>query len=115
MIRLLLSVLFFLFSLLIVFKTPTNLTWRISVAVTEFPYLFVISALVLLISAYSVDKYKLPIVLLGVFSLVLFLLPIIRASMISSELQKNFSNIFPQNIKNGQLEQPFNIKKCLPA
>jgi acetyl esterase/lipase len=111
MIRLLFAILLFLLSLLVVFKAPTNFTWRVSVAVTEFPYLFFLSAFALLVSVYWAEKYKIPVTIISLISFVFFVLPVIRAYQRASGLQAELSNVFPSENKVGQLEQPFNFLK----
>ena len=111
MFRLLLAILFFLLSLLIIFKAPTNFAWRVSVAVTEFPYLFFLSAFFLLVSTYWAEKYKIPVIIISLISFVLFTLPVIRAYQRVSNLQAELSGVFPSKNKTGQPEQPFSFWK----
>src|SRR4051812_38577403 len=111
MIRLILALILFLFSLLDIFKAPTNFTWRMSVAVTEFPYIFFMAALTLLISAYWTEKYKVPVMLISFVSFILFTLPVIRTYQRVSNLPAELSAVFPSKNKDDQLQQPFSFWK----
>jgi len=96
MIRLTIAVLIFLLSLLVVFKAPTNLLWRATVALTEFPHLLIIASLLLAATCYWYSSYKLPILTLSFISFIIFSATIVRtynrASTIESGLNANFSN-----------------------
>lgn len=97
--------------MLTIFRAPTNLTWRLSVAVTEFPYLFFFSALVLLISAQWAEKYKLTVIVLSAISFIFFILPVINAYQRGSRLETEFASVFSSNNKNAELEKPFSFLK----
>jgi acetyl esterase/lipase len=111
MIRLILAIILLLFSLLDVFLAPTNFLWRMSVAVTEFPYIFFLSALALLISAYWAEKYKMPVIVISLISFILFTLPVIRTYSRVSNLPLELSAIFPYENKSEMLQQPFSFWK----
>ncbi|MGZ4118717.1 MAG: alpha/beta hydrolase fold domain-containing protein [Bacteroidia bacterium] len=111
MIRLILAILLFLFSLLDIFKAPTNFTWRLSVAVTEFPFIFFLLALALLISAYWTEKYKIPVISISLISFIFFTLPVIRTYQRVSDLPSELNSVFPFENKNDQLQQPFSFWK----
>lgn len=111
MLRLIFAILLFLLSLLAIFKAPTNFTWRLSVAVTEFPYLFFLSSLILIISSYWAQKYKLPVLALGVISFLLFLSPVIRVYVRSASLREELSKGFTFGNGTAQLQTPFSFMK----
>ncbi|MBA3971046.1 MAG: alpha/beta hydrolase [Bacteroidetes bacterium] len=111
MIRLIISLILFLLSLLVVFKAPTNFLWRVSVAVTEFPYIFFLAALALLLSEYWGDKYKIPVVNICLIACIVFALPIIRTYQRGSNLDKDLSMSFPYKTIATQMQQPFSIWK----
>ena len=104
MIRLTLAVLLFLFSLLVLFKAPTNLLWRATVALTEFPHLFIIASLILFISCFWADSYKLYSLSLSALSFLIFSATIVRTynrvADIDSELAKSFSDKNYSTLKN---------------
>ena len=96
MIRLILAVVLFLFSLLVIFKAPTNLLWRATVALTEFPHLLIIASLLLAATCYWHSSYKLYILTLSLISFIIFSSTIVRAynraSAIEGSLAITFSN-----------------------
>lgn len=94
--RLIIAILIFLLSLLVIFKAPTNLLWRATVALTEFPHLFIIASLLLAATCYWHSSYKLPILTLSLISFIIFSSTIVRAynraSAIGGSLATTFSN-----------------------
>jgi len=109
MIRLILSIVLFLLSLLVVFKAPTNLLWRATVAITEYPYIFAGAALLLLISCFWADYYKLLSVLFSLVALVIFSSTIFRAYVFASKLNLGMSMMIGTG--HEQLEEPFSVSK----
>ena len=104
MIRLICSVILFLFSLLVIFKAPTNLLWRATVALTEFPHLLIIASHLLAATCYWYSSYKLPILTLSLISFIIFSSTIVRAynraSAIEGSLAITFSNKNYNKLKN---------------
>ncbi|WP_207426300.1 alpha/beta hydrolase [Pedobacter sp. SYSU D00535] len=98
MIRLILSILLLLVSLLAVLKAPTYHLWLLSVAVTEFPLLlsFLIS-LVLMSGFLGEQKYQLAGTTVGLIALALSISPIFRAYIVSQNLASKFGKSFPQS------------------
>jgi acetyl esterase/lipase len=111
MFRLVFAVLLFLLSLLVLFRAPTNFFWRVAVAVTEFPYIFMLVALLLLISCFWADKYKFVSISISAISFLLFTFPVIKAYQRGSGLSEQFAKIFPSPPQPLQLEQPFSFFK----
>ncbi|MES2140429.1 MAG: alpha/beta hydrolase [Bacteroidota bacterium] len=109
--RILFSIILLLLSLLVVFRAPTNLLWRISVAVTEFPYIFICAALLLLILSFGAEKYKYALILVNGIALILYTIPIVKAYQVSSEISENFTKTFPFKPTTGQLQPPFSFLK----
>jgi acetyl esterase/lipase len=111
MLRLLFALLLLLLSLLTVFRAPTNFTWRVAVAVTEFPYIFFIVSLLLLVSCAWMEKYKIPAVLLSGLAFLLFCRPVSktfeRAANVELELDKEF--IIQR--RSAHLDAPFSFWK----
>ncbi len=103
MIRVCLSVLFFLLSLLVIFKAPTNLLWRLSVGLTEFPHILMGATLILLISCYWANSFKLYSITFSALAFLIFSFTIIRAykraSSIESELTQQFGNEHTATLK----------------
>lgn len=111
MLRILFTIILLLLSLLVVFRAPTNLLWRISVAVTEFPYIFIIATLVLLVLSFGSEKYKYALILVNGTALILFTIPIIKIYQISSDVSVNFAKTFPFTQDTTQLANPFSFLK----
>lgn len=111
MLRLSLSIFLFLLSLLVLFRAPTNFFWRVAVAVTEFPYIFILAALALFIFCFPGEKYKLTSLIISATALLLFTLPVIRAYMRAAKLPEEFAAVFPTKENAAQLNQPFSFFK----
>jgi len=106
MTRLILIILFFLFSLLAVFKAPQYHLWLLAIAVTEFPWIFISITLLLLGMGFWMQKCQLASTLIGVAALLLFLTPIARAHIVAATLNKNFTAVFGPESKD-TLQNPF--------
>jgi acetyl esterase/lipase len=88
MVRLTLIIIFFLISLLAVFKAPMYYLWLLAIAVTEYPVVFAAIVIALLIAGFWVQKYQLAGTVIGAVALLLFLSPILRAYIVAGTLQK---------------------------
>jgi len=111
MLRLTFAIFLFLLSMLVLFRAPTNFFWRVAVAVTEFPYIFITATLLLLVSCFWADKYKMISMGIGGIALVIFTLPIIKAYQRGSNLSAELAKIFPSAPQTKELEQPFSFFK----
>jgi acetyl esterase/lipase len=108
MIRLILICLFFLISLLSVFKAPAYYLWLIAILVTEFPLLFAGIVLILLILGFWAQKYQFIGTVIGIVALLLYLSPIVMARIISNNLKQNLTAAFGPEIALGN-KQPFSF------
>jgi acetyl esterase/lipase len=79
MTRFIAILLFFLISMLAVFRAPAFPLWMLSILVQEFPWVFAGIVLLLLLTGGYAGKYGLANALLSAVALVLFLSPVIRA------------------------------------
>ncbi|MCW3070566.1 MAG: esterase/lipase [Bacteroidetes bacterium] len=111
MLRLLFSLLLLLLSLLAVFRAPTNFLWRSSVAVTEFPFIFMLACLLVLLSFYWPGSYRIPSALITSAAFVLFALPVITAYQRASGLQEELEKEFKTTDLNNPLQSPFSFFK----
>ena len=111
MLRLLAGLILLLLSLLVVFRAPTNLLWRISVAVTEFPYIFIIATLLLLLLSVRAEQYKYILILINGTALILFTIPIIKTYQVATHISDNFVKTFPFKSDIDQLQDPFSFLK----
>jgi acetyl esterase/lipase len=106
----------FLLSLLAVFKAPVYYLWLVSIIVTEFPWVFIVVLLFLLVWGFGVNKHQLAGAIPGIIALVLFCSPIVRAYNIAGSLKHNFETVFgPGSTKahNRAIKQPFRFFKML--
>ena len=87
-------IILFLISLLSVFPAPTYHTWLLAVGVTEYPWVFIIVTVVVLILGLAFFNYPLLTTIIGICSLTLFLSPIIRATMIASTMESELRSTF---------------------
>lgn len=91
------AIIFFLLSLLVLFKAPTNFFWRLSVGITEFPFVPILVCILLILFCFKSDKYSLTALIINCLALVIFSVPITKARTRSISLEKEFDQIFPQS------------------
>lgn len=114
MIRLVLIVVFFLISLLSVFKAPMYYLWLLAIGVTEFPLVFAAIVAVLLIVGFWVHKYQLAGTIIGVISLLLFLSPIVRSYIVAGNLQNEMDKSLG-TISSSNSDKPFSIGRLFSS
>ncbi len=107
MIRVGLAFVLLLLSLLVLIKAPTNFLWRAAVAVTEFPYIFIFTSVLLLVSSVWALKYRVPVVAITAVAAFIFMLPLIRTYSRTSDLREELSLVFPFHENDQLLKQPF--------
>ncbi|MEO8885451.1 MAG: alpha/beta hydrolase [Mucilaginibacter sp.] len=111
MVRLTLLSLLFAISLLGLFGAPTYHLWKLAVGVTEFPWVFIALTLTLLSLAAWVNKYSLAGTVVGVITLIVLLLPIVRANIIAGDIPSQITSALgPGSILSGN-SHPFNVYK----
>ena len=94
MIRLILIILLFILSLVNFFPVPSKETWYAGIAVAEFPWVFMIAILLLLIWSFFSERLRLPCLIIGSITFVFFTSPIIRAYMVGNNLEKRLETSF---------------------
>ncbi len=112
MIRLILLVVLFLLSLVNIFPVPTKETWYAGIAVPEFPWIFILAVLLLLLWNFFSVKFKIPCLIIGIITLIILSSPIARAYMIGNGLEKDITNSFGVNsndIKGFHQPKPFSF------
>ena len=116
-IRLAVAILFFLTALLIFFKAPTNFFWKLSIVSTEFGIVFVILCLLPLISRWWNAKTGLLSAGLLFISLIIYLSPIYKATLVAKELpgriKKEFGEMPHSPGTNLYKKEPFSYKTLL--
>ncbi|MDB4924449.1 alpha/beta hydrolase [Mucilaginibacter sp.] len=105
MIRLIPISLYFLISLLAIFKAPTYHLWLLAVLVTEFPLIF--AGITTLLTVWGI-WVQLAGMLIGVMAVLLFFSPIVSAYIISSSLKPGLAAAFGKDNNNAQ---PFSLGK----
>jgi len=106
----------FLLSLLTVFKAPAYYLWLVSIVITEFPWVFIVITLFLLVWGMGVNKYQLAGAIPGVIALILFCTPIVRAYNVASTLKPDFEAVFgpgSTKVTNKSIKEPFRFFKML--
>ena len=106
----------FLLSLLTVLKAPAYSLWLVSIVVTEFPWIFIVVTMFLLVWGMGVNKYQLAGAIPGVIALILFCTPIVRAYNVAGDLKPRFEAIFGAGstiVKNRSIKEPFRFFKML--
>lgn len=91
---LIILVLFFLFSLLTVFRAPTSHLWYLSILVTEFSWVFIFLILIFLVFFASGSPYSKVYFLLGLMAAGFFSLPYLQAWWLSRNLEPDFKAQF---------------------
>jgi acetyl esterase/lipase len=114
MARLVLIIIFFLISLLSVFKAPMYYLWLLAIGVTEFPLLFVAIIAALLISGFWVQKYQLAGTVIGVISLLLFLSPLVRSYIVADTLQQEMNTTLSIASPNN-VDTPFSFGRLFSS
>jgi acetyl esterase/lipase len=102
MARLILTVFLFLLSLLCIFSAPMIQLWHLSVAVSEFSWVFMGLCVVQLLWGFKVKRYRNSGTILGVVTLLLFSSPIINACIISGSLNKRFEAAFGRDTRRAK-------------
>lgn len=94
MIRLILIITLFILSLVNFFPVPSKEIWYAGIAVPEFPWIFMIATLLLLIWSFFSIKLRLPCLIIGSITFVFLSSPIVRSYMIGSNLEKRLETSF---------------------
>jgi acetyl esterase/lipase len=99
-------------SLLTVCKAPAYPFWIAAIFVAEYSLVFLILTSLLIISGFWSRRLKLWGTLTGILAMLLFVSPIIRASIISGRLPAQMNAAFP-TAKTFTLAAPFSINKLI--
>lgn len=109
--RIILAIVLLLLSLLALFKAPTNFFWRVAVAVTEFPYIFILVSIASFFIFLSAEKHRVLLVSLSVASIIIYCIPISTAYSRGSKLSSDLLTAFHYEQKDQHLTQPFSLLK----
>ena len=94
MFRLVLLGILFLLSLLTVIRAPQYHLWLLAIAITEFPWIWLLLTSALLILGIWTDKYALAGSITGLVALVFFISPIVRIYPVAARLDKEMDAAF---------------------
>ncbi len=94
MFRLILSILFLLTSLLTICPIPAKQVWYLGIAVSEFPWVWMPGLAALLIWNLAIRRYRFAALLINLISLCLFASPLVRAAIISRDMDKELQAAF---------------------
>ncbi|RFZ82925.1 alpha/beta hydrolase [Mucilaginibacter terrenus] len=113
MVRLILSVLLFLVSLLVIFGAPEYHIWMLAVAVNSYPLVFTGITFILLLSLISLRRYRLPAVLTAVIAFALFLYPVVNAWSVARSLPNAFNSAVNSTEAKAISYKPFSFLQLL--
>ncbi len=113
MLRLILAIVFLLLGLLCVFPAPEYHIWLISVLVTEFPWIFLIAVLAILVLGFAVRKHRKAGTVVCIAASVLFTYPIIGAYWISAKVAEGFEASFGKVAIPDKSHHVFSFKNML--
>ncbi|MBB1285687.1 alpha/beta hydrolase [Flavisolibacter sp. BT320] len=94
MVILIILVFLFLFSLLTVFRAPTNHIWYLSILVTEFSWVFILLILLLLLFFASGSPYAKVYYVIGLTAIGFFCLPYLQAFWLARKIETDFKTKF---------------------
>lgn len=94
MIKLIFLSLFFVLSLLVLFRAPTSLLWYASILVTEFSWAFVVLVGLLLYLPYGGNRFRFLQIAVALAAVVLLLLPYWQALRLSKKIQAELPLVF---------------------
>jgi acetyl esterase/lipase len=116
MLRFLLIVILFLLSLVNFFPVPSKEVWYAGIAVPEFPLIFLLAALLLLIWTYFSTKLRKLSFVLGGITFLILASPIVRAynvgSHLAADLEKSFG-VKDADMQGFHQQQPFSFFKMI--
>ena len=109
MMKLIVAIILFLLSLLVVFKAPHYLLWLTSVAITNYPFLFIIISAVATFFNRS-GRFHFQAAAFSGFALLLFTVPVVMGFVQSNKLPSEIKKVFPVQ---GELniKTPFSLFK----
>jgi acetyl esterase/lipase len=104
------SLLLLLISLLAVFHAPTNLLWKLAVAVTEFPHLFIIASALCLFGYRGAGTWAIASYSLNIIALLLFCSPLFRSLPFNSTLPDDLNKAFGGK---KEVRTPFSLTRMI--
>ena len=116
MVRLFLLLILFILSLVNFFPVPTKETWYAGIAVSEFPWIFMLAALLLLTWIFFAKRFRIISFIFGVITLVTLSASVIGAYNVGNDLGKKLENSFgitDADLKGFHQAKPFSFFQML--
>ena len=105
----------FLLSLLTVFAAPTSKLWLVQVVVGEYSIVFIGVTLIVLLFDIATGLNSFIEILFGIYAIVLYLSPIVRAYFIAQKLPNDLEKAFGKIRGENKLSVPFCFSKLLKS
>ncbi|CAD7808347.1 Carboxylesterase NlhH [Chryseobacterium aquaeductus] len=112
MIRFILIIILFILSLVNFFPVPSQSTWYVGIAVPEFPWVFMLVSIALMIWSWYSKKLRMASLIVSVITFVILTSPIVRAYNVGSHLSEDLENSFgvkDDDMKGFHQEKPFSF------
>ncbi len=112
MVRLILIILLFILSLVNFLPVPAKEVWYVGIAVPEFPWIFMLLAILLLVWSYFKIRFRIVCLVIGTVTFVILCSPIVRAYNVGSDLKKKMQTSFgvkEEDMKGFHRTQPFSF------
>ena len=111
-VRLILLLLLFIASLVNFFPVPSKETWYVGIAVPEFPWVFMLTALAMLVWSYYAKKLRVICLIASAAIFILFTSPVVRAYYVGSTVDETLTASFgikPGEVKVFHQSKPFSF------
>ena len=111
-VRLILLSLLFIASLVNFFPVPSKETWYVGIAVPEFPWVFMLAALAMLVWSYYAKKLRVICLIASAAIFILFTSPVVRAYYVGSTVDETLTASFgikPGEVKVFHQSKPFSF------
>ncbi len=102
MLRLILAILLMLFSLLTIFPIPARQAWYPAIAISEFPWIWMIVSALLLFWIYKASPYRVPAAIITCLAFCLFAVPVVGAYKVAADLDERLLKQF--NVSTADLK-----------
>ena len=112
MVRFLLILFLFILSLVNFFPVPSKEAWYAGIAVPEFPWIFMLVAILLVVWSFFSRELKTISIVLGIITFIILCSPVVRAYKVGSNLDKELENSFGvkhEDMKGFHLAKPFSF------
>ena len=112
--KLIIAVILLLLSILVLFPAPANFLWLVAVAVTNFPYVLMLLAVISFYLGTRATKYHWLIMIISLTAFIIYSLPVVVAYRQKKDVPIVMGNIFPVKDENS-LPTVFSFFKMFSA